>query len=161
MLICCVSVLYLYYFCSICCTLLYFNYLYYVFSAVCSYQVFIADPSLYPDLSHKWLGNKWVNGQKIYLRDTATVQDLKAEVYAQQKPLAIRQKEEAAAAVAAAAAGDATEGGDKKEEVKLQYQDTTKLLVGCRGRMFADTDNLALAVRAFCKRDPNILIWKD
>eukprot|EP00921_Rhytidocystis_pertsovi_P016085 GHVQ01025411.1.p1 GENE.GHVQ01025411.1~~GHVQ01025411.1.p1 ORF type:complete len:222 (+),score=46.36 GHVQ01025411.1:449-1114(+) len=33
--------------------------------------------------------------------------------------------------------------------------------VGCHGRMMEDDDNLALAVRAFCKRDPKILLFKD
>lgn len=33
--------------------------------------------------------------------------------------------------------------------------------VGCKGRMFEDSDNLALAVRAFCKLDPKLLIWKE
>lgn len=33
--------------------------------------------------------------------------------------------------------------------------------VGCRGRVFEDTDNLAMAVRAFCRRDPRILLFKD
>ncbi|CAG9484028.1 conserved Plasmodium protein, unknown function [Plasmodium vivax] len=35
------------------------------------------------------------------------------------------------------------------------------LKVGCRGRMMEDTDNLAMAVRAFCKRDPKIFLWED
>ncbi|CAD2084510.1 conserved Plasmodium protein, unknown function [Plasmodium vinckei brucechwatti] len=33
--------------------------------------------------------------------------------------------------------------------------------LGCKGRMMDDNDNLALAVRAFCKRDPKIIIWED
>eukprot|EP00386_Alphamonas_edax_P007612 GDKI01025359.1.p1 GENE.GDKI01025359.1~~GDKI01025359.1.p1 ORF type:complete len:169 (+),score=32.21 GDKI01025359.1:58-507(+) len=33
--------------------------------------------------------------------------------------------------------------------------------VGCRGRMMEDSDNLALAVRAFCKRDPKIVLWRE
>ncbi|PHJ23183.1 hypothetical protein CSUI_002965 [Cystoisospora suis] len=33
--------------------------------------------------------------------------------------------------------------------------------VGCRGRVFEDSDNLAMAVRAFCRRDPRILLFKD
>ncbi|SBT30653.1 conserved Plasmodium protein, unknown function [Plasmodium ovale wallikeri] len=33
--------------------------------------------------------------------------------------------------------------------------------LGCRGRMMNNNDNLALAVRAFCKRDPKIFIWED
>jgi len=35
------------------------------------------------------------------------------------------------------------------------------LRVGCHGRMMEDTDNLALAVRTFCKRDPMLLFWKE
>ncbi|KAL8426641.1 hypothetical protein Efla_005898 [Eimeria flavescens] len=115
------------------------------------YHVFIAEPSLYPDLSHKWIGKTWTNGRKYYLPDEATVSDLKNLVYSEQKPLDVRQKE------AAAASARAT----KDDEQKLEYQDPSQLLVGCRGRMFEDTDNLAMAVRAFCRRDPNILIWKD
>lgn len=34
-------------------------------------------------------------------------------------------------------------------------------VVGCKGRMFADSDNLALAVRSFCKRDPRLLVWRE
>ncbi|PFH37995.1 hypothetical protein BESB_003360 [Besnoitia besnoiti] len=33
--------------------------------------------------------------------------------------------------------------------------------VACRGRVFEDTDNVAMAVRAFCKRDPRLLLFKD
>lgn len=33
--------------------------------------------------------------------------------------------------------------------------------MGCKGRMFEDTDNLSLAVRTFCKRDPRVLIWQE
>lgn len=35
------------------------------------------------------------------------------------------------------------------------------LRVGCHGRMMENTDNLALAVRTFCKRDPMLLFWKE
>lgn len=33
--------------------------------------------------------------------------------------------------------------------------------IGCKGRMFEDSDNLALAVRSFCKRDPRLLVWRE
>lgn len=114
------------------------------------YHVFIAEPSLYPDLSHKWFGKTWKNGRKYYLPDEATVSDLKTLVYADQKPLSARQKEESASS-----------DESKDTEATLRYQDPSQLLVGCKGRMFEETDNLAMAVRAFCRRDPNILIWKD
>merc|ERR1712087_451848 len=32
---------------------------------------------------------------------------------------------------------------------------------GCHGRMMEDSDNLALAVRTFCKRDPKIIFWEE
>eukprot|EP00747_Dinoflagellata_sp_TGD_P004659 gnl/TRDRNA2_/TRDRNA2_111762_c0_seq1.p1 gnl/TRDRNA2_/TRDRNA2_111762_c0~~gnl/TRDRNA2_/TRDRNA2_111762_c0_seq1.p1 ORF type:complete len:162 (-),score=30.84 gnl/TRDRNA2_/TRDRNA2_111762_c0_seq1:136-621(-) len=32
---------------------------------------------------------------------------------------------------------------------------------GCHGRMMEDSDNLALAVRTFCKRDPRIVLWEE
>lgn len=35
------------------------------------------------------------------------------------------------------------------------------LKVGCKGRMMEDDDNLAMAVRAFCKRDPKVILWRD
>jgi len=35
------------------------------------------------------------------------------------------------------------------------------LRVGCRGRMMENTDNLALAVRTYCKRDPMLLFWQE
>lgn len=118
---------------------------------VLRYHVFIAEPSLYPDLSHKWLGRTWKNGRKYYLPDEATVSDLKSLVYADQKPVDARQEAEKTAA--------SIESEDT--EATPRYQDPSQLLVGCKGRMFEDTDNLAMAVRAFCRRDPNILIWKD
>lgn len=114
------------------------------------YHVFIAEPSLYPDLSHKWIGKTWTNGRKYYLPDDATVSDLKNLVYSEQKPLEAKQKE-------LEPSSEESKGADPEP----QYQDPSELLVGCRGRMFEDTDNLAMAVRAFCRRDPNILIWKD
>ncbi|XP_026193700.1 uncharacterized protein LOC34623488 [Cyclospora cayetanensis] len=116
-----------------------------------AYHVFIAEPSLYPDLSHKWVGKTWENGRKYYLPDHATVKDLKELVYSEQKPLEMKQKELEEAAEAA-----------KNTDLKNpEYHDPSQLLAGCRGRMFEDSDNLALAVKAFCRRDPKILIWKD
>lgn len=35
------------------------------------------------------------------------------------------------------------------------------LRVGCRGRMFENSDNLALAVKNFCRRDPRVLMWTE
>lgn len=32
---------------------------------------------------------------------------------------------------------------------------------GCHGRMMEDSDNLALAVRTFCRRDPRIVFWEE
>ena len=32
---------------------------------------------------------------------------------------------------------------------------------GCNGRMFEDSDNLALAVRSFCRRNPQIVFWEE
>mmetsp|Transcript_134602 Transcript_134602/g.262110 ORF Transcript_134602/g.262110 Transcript_134602/m.262110 type:complete len:187 (+) Transcript_134602:88-648(+) len=32
---------------------------------------------------------------------------------------------------------------------------------GCYGRMMEDSDNLALAVRTFCRRDPKIVFWEE
>ena len=32
---------------------------------------------------------------------------------------------------------------------------------GCNGRMFEDHDNLALAVRSFCRRNPQIVLWEE
>merc|ERR1712107_170111 len=32
---------------------------------------------------------------------------------------------------------------------------------GCYGRVMEDSDNLALAVRTFCKRDPKIVLWEE
>eukprot|EP00811_Abedinium_folium_P012012 NODE_21130_length_767_cov_10.167188.p1 GENE.NODE_21130_length_767_cov_10.167188~~NODE_21130_length_767_cov_10.167188.p1 ORF type:complete len:150 (-),score=37.15 NODE_21130_length_767_cov_10.167188:247-696(-) len=32
---------------------------------------------------------------------------------------------------------------------------------GCHGRMMEDSDNLALAVRTFCRRDPRIVLWEE
>ncbi|GAW79103.1 hypothetical protein, conserved [Plasmodium gonderi] len=52
--------------------------------------------------------------------------------------------------------------GDVK---KILYADNENiprnLKFGCKGRMMDNNDNLAMAVRAFCKRDPKIFIWED
>lgn len=32
---------------------------------------------------------------------------------------------------------------------------------GCNGRMFENSDNLALAVRSFCRRNPQIVFWEE
>lgn len=33
------------------------------------------------------------------------------------------------------------------------------LMVGCKGRIFHDTDNLAASTRVYCKRDPRLVLW--
>lgn len=52
---------------------------------------------------------------------------------------------------------------DLKKTIYLSYGDNIpeNVAVGCHGRMFEESDNLALGVRAFCKRDPRITFWKD
>ncbi|AFZ81271.1 hypothetical protein BEWA_006800 [Theileria equi strain WA] len=35
------------------------------------------------------------------------------------------------------------------------------VLVGCKGRIMNNDDNLALATRAFCKRDPRLVLWRE
>jgi len=51
---------------------------------------------------------------------------------------------------------------DLKESV---YGDASKVpaavRAGCHGRMMEDADNLALAVRTFCRRDPKIVLWEE
>eukprot|EP00933_Yihiella_yeosuensis_P068385 TRINITY_DN7395_c0_g1_i2.p1 TRINITY_DN7395_c0_g1~~TRINITY_DN7395_c0_g1_i2.p1 ORF type:complete len:182 (-),score=29.78 TRINITY_DN7395_c0_g1_i2:224-691(-) len=51
---------------------------------------------------------------------------------------------------------------DLKESV---YGEASKVpaavRAGCHGRMMEDSDNLALAVRTFCKRDPKIVLWEE
>ncbi|BAM41915.1 conserved hypothetical protein [Theileria orientalis strain Shintoku] len=47
---------------------------------------------------------------------------------------------------------------------KLLYGDeesSKDVLVGCKGRVMNDNDNLALATRAFCKRDPRLVLWRE
>eukprot|EP00388_Colpodella_angusta_P014610 GDKJ01036512.1.p1 GENE.GDKJ01036512.1~~GDKJ01036512.1.p1 ORF type:complete len:148 (-),score=29.56 GDKJ01036512.1:71-514(-) len=58
---------------------------------------------------------------------------------------------------------EATTVADLKKHIYLTYGDNIpeNVAVGCRGRMFEETDNLALGVRAFCKRDPRITFWKE
>ncbi|CAA9986328.1 conserved Plasmodium protein, unknown function [Plasmodium knowlesi strain H] len=50
---------------------------------------------------------------------------------------------------------------DVKKMLYSEEEIPRNLKLGCRGRMMEDTDNLAMAVRAFCKRDPKIFIWED
>ncbi|KAK1444486.1 hypothetical protein BgAZ_103970 [Babesia gibsoni] len=57
---------------------------------------------------------------------------------------------------------DSATVGDLKKMVygkdALAYAD---VLVGCKGRVMQNDDNLALSTRAFCKRDPRIVLWRD
>merc|ERR1712113_1141169 len=54
---------------------------------------------------------------------------------------------------------------DLKESVYESYEGAGKVpkavRAGCYGRMMEDTDNLALAVRTFCRRDPKIVLWEE
>eukprot|EP00392_Amoebophrya_sp_AT5.2_P013081 g13192.t1 len=50
---------------------------------------------------------------------------------------------------------------DLKNAVYPSEDKPSGLKVGCRGRMMEDTDNLALAVKSFCRRDPRILMWTE
>lgn len=57
---------------------------------------------------------------------------------------------------------DGTTVAELKEQIYERRDKIPKdVRVGCHGRMMEDTDNLAMAVRAFCKRDPKILLWTD
>merc|ERR1712061_979970 len=47
---------------------------------------------------------------------------------------------------------------DLKEQVYMGADKVPAAVrAGCHGRMMEDTDNVALAVRTFCKRDPKII----
>ncbi|CAD7956973.1 unnamed protein product [Amoebophrya sp. A25] len=50
---------------------------------------------------------------------------------------------------------------DLKTRVYGKETPPANLKVGCRGRMMEDSDNLALAVKSFCRRDPRILMWVE
>merc|ERR1711924_407094 len=51
---------------------------------------------------------------------------------------------------------------DLKESVYGSADKVPKAVrAGCRGRMMEDSDNLALAVRTFCRRDPKIVLWEE
>eukprot|EP00918_Siedleckia_nematoides_P070552 GHVU01154065.1.p1 GENE.GHVU01154065.1~~GHVU01154065.1.p1 ORF type:complete len:149 (+),score=19.74 GHVU01154065.1:190-636(+) len=57
---------------------------------------------------------------------------------------------------------DIATASDLKREVYGSAEAVPAMVkVGCRGRMMDDSDNLAAAVRAFCKRDPRLVMWKD
>merc|ERR1712194_845733 len=51
--------------------------------------------------------------------------------------------------------------GGLKNMVYDSEETPKKLRVGCRGRMMQDEDNLAIAVKNFCRRDPRILMWTE
>eukprot|EP00922_Rhytidocystis_sp_ex-Travisia-forbesii_P046772 GHVS01069725.1.p1 GENE.GHVS01069725.1~~GHVS01069725.1.p1 ORF type:complete len:208 (-),score=39.07 GHVS01069725.1:529-1152(-) len=55
---------------------------------------------------------------------------------------------------------DTTTVRDLKEKI-YEGRVPEEVLVGCHGRMMEDSDNLAMAVKAFCRRDPRILLWRD
>merc|ERR1712113_173183 len=50
---------------------------------------------------------------------------------------------------------------DLKDSVYQGVDVPKTVRAGCYGRMMEDTDNLALAVRTFCKRDPKIVLWEE
>merc|ERR1711904_41948 len=50
---------------------------------------------------------------------------------------------------------------DLKDAVYEGVEQPAAVKAGCHGRIFEDTDNLALAVRTFCKRDPKIVFWEE
>merc|ERR1712083_1110843 len=51
---------------------------------------------------------------------------------------------------------------DLKEKVYEGAENVpTAVRAGCYGRMMEDSDNLALAVRTFCRRDPKIVLWEE
>lgn len=54
-----------------------------------------------------------------------------------------------------------TVGGLKETVYRKSQSPPKNLKVGCRGRMMNDSDNLALAVKSFCRRDPRILMWEE
>lgn len=91
------------------------------------YRVYIADKKVQPDDSENLIHmvSDWKNGSVFYYPETATVQDVKNDVYGSEEkiPPAVR--------------------------------------VGCYGRMMENSDNLALAVRTFCKRDPMLVFWEE
>ena len=51
--------------------------------------------------------------------------------------------------------------GDFKEKVYGKGKVPTGVRAGCHGRMFEDGDNMALAVKSFCRRDPAIVFWDE
>merc|ERR1712190_340957 len=50
---------------------------------------------------------------------------------------------------------------DLKETVYGAEKVPPAVKAGCYGRMMEDSDNLALAVRTFCRRDPKIVLWEE
>ena len=50
---------------------------------------------------------------------------------------------------------------DLKEKVYGKKKTPSTVRAGCSGRMFEDSDNLAIAVRSFCRRDPRIVFWDE
>ena len=55
-------------------------------------------------------------------------------------------------------------GGASVKDLKTAVYGKTassSVRAGCAGRMFEDADNLALAVRTFCRRDSRIVFWED
>jgi hypothetical protein len=58
--------------------------------------------------------------------------------------------------------GGMTTVQDFKAAVYNGKQNVPKnIKAGCNGRMFDDSDNLALAVRSFCRRNPQIVLWEE
>ena len=58
-------------------------------------------------------------------------------------------------------AGGGASVKDFKDQVYGKNKTPGSVRVGCAGRMFEDSDNLALAVRSFCRRDSRIVFWDE
>jgi hypothetical protein len=59
--------------------------------------------------------------------------------------------------------GDVTVSDLKKQlfaEAKNK-EASSKARVGCHGRMFEDSDNLAMAVKNFCRKDSKLVFWEE
>jgi hypothetical protein len=50
---------------------------------------------------------------------------------------------------------------DLKDAVYGKQKSPSSVRAGCSGRMFQDSDNLAMAVRSFCRRDPRVVFWDE
>lgn len=99
------------------------------------YHIFISDESIHPNpRTPKWLPAETFGLEKFFAWKNGS------KIYCNEKTTVADLKRRIFGSVSAI---------------------PSDVAIGCKGRMFDDRDNLAMAVRSFCKMDPRLVVWKE